>query len=124
MEQWNEPGCYCEVYGITMENRILEYVLECSDSDWAVGDMARELKISRPKAYEVIADLEKRSVVKKTRILGRTQLYTINKESPLSKIYLRNFRECLKMVVEEYAKPKKKEAIMMRRTGVAVAKRM
>jgi predicted transcriptional regulator len=120
---WDEPGCFCEVYGITLENRILEYILICRTLDWAIGDMARELKISRPTAYEVIANFEKKGIVKKTRIIGRTQLYTMNNENPLSKIYLRNFKECLNMVIEEYSQPKKKTAATTVQARVAVAKR-
>jgi predicted transcriptional regulator len=121
---WDEPGCFCEVYGTTLDNRILELILVNGECDWAIGDIARDLKISRPKAYEVIADFEKKGIVKKTRIIGRTQLYTINKDNPISKIYLRNFNECLNMVVEEYTTPKKKSqaAVKTRRAGVAVAK--
>jgi hypothetical protein len=121
---FDEPGCFCETYGITIENRVLELILISGETDWAIGDVAWELKISRPKAYEVIGNFEKRRIVKKSRIVGRTQLYTLNKDSPLSKIYLRNFKECLNMVVEEYTKPKKKAAVMARRVGVAVAKKV
>lgn len=117
---WDEPGCFCEVYGITLENRILEHILICQGTDWAVGDMAKELKISRPKTYEVINQLEKKGIVKKSRIIGRTQLYTLNTENSLSKIYMRNFNECLQMVVDEHTKP----AISIKRMQMAATKRM
>jgi sugar-specific transcriptional regulator TrmB len=77
-------------------------MLENQDLDFAVGDMAKELKISRPKAYEVIRQFEKKDYVKKSRVVGKTQLYKLNKENLRVKLLLRDFRECLKLVTEEH----------------------
>ena len=95
-------GVFCEIYGNTIENRILEYLLENSGLDFAIGDVARELSISRPKTYQVIKTFEKDKRVKKSRIVGKTQLYILNKSNLRVKLFLRNFKECLKIVAEEY----------------------
>ena len=95
-------GAFCETYGNTIKNRILEYVLENQDLDFAVGDMAKEIGISRPKAYQVIKDFEKREYIKKSRIVGKTQLYILNKANKRVKLFLRNFKDCLKLIAEEY----------------------
>jgi sugar-specific transcriptional regulator TrmB len=95
-------GAFCETYGNTINNRVLEYLLENKNLDFAVGDMAKELGISKPKAYEVIKEFEEKGYVKKSRIIGKTQLYILNKENRRVKLFLRDFKECLKMVVEEY----------------------
>lgn len=102
-------GAFCEMYGITMDNYILEYLLENQYLDFAVGDMAEELEISRPKAYEIIKKFEKKGYVKKTRIIGKTQLYILNKENIKVKLFMRNFDECLNLVIEEYAEQKRPE---------------
>lgn len=94
-------GAFCEVYGDTIENRVMEYFLENKELDFAVGDMARELKISRPKAYEVVRDFEKKEYVKKSRIVGKTQLYLLNKENARTKLFLKNFNECLRIIADE-----------------------
>ena len=94
-------GAFCETYGITIKNRVLEYLLENQELDFAVGDMAKELKISKPKAYEVIKKYEKKNFVKKSRVVGKTQLYIINKQNKRIKLFLRDFKECLKIVAEE-----------------------
>lgn len=95
-------GAFCETYGNTIENRILEYLLENQDLDFAIGDMAKELKISRPKAYEVIKLFEKKKYVKKSRIVGKTQLYLLNKKNSRVKLFLKDFKECLRIVSEEH----------------------
>lgn len=99
----NETGAFCETYGGTIPNRILEYLMETEDLDFAVGDMAKELEISKPKAYEVISEFEKKGYVNKTRIVGKTQLYTLNKANLRVKLFLKDFKECLRIVAEEHS---------------------
>ena len=43
--------------------------------------MAEEIEISRPKAYEIIKNLEKENIVKKSRTVSGTQLYILNKNN-------------------------------------------
>ena len=102
-------GVFCETYGNTINNRILEYLLENQDIDFAVGDMAKELEISKPKAYETIKEFEKKEYVEKSRIIGKTQLYKLNKENKRVKLFLRDFKECLKIMVDEYPEISKTE---------------
>ncbi len=99
-------GQYCEVYGKNLTNLLWEYMLCYSHAGFAVGDLAREIGISRPKAYQFIKEFLKKNYIAKDRVIGRTQMYMINRENTIVKIYLRNFRECLRMVADEYA-PKK-----------------
>ena len=100
-ELMNKIGAFCETYGNTIPNRILEYLMENEDLDFAVGDMAKEIQISKPKAYEIIGEFEKKGYLKKSRIVGKTQLYTLNKENSRVKLFLNDFKECLRLVVEE-----------------------
>ena len=100
-ERMNEIGAFCETYGNTIPNRIIEYLMENQDLDFAVGDMAKELEISKPKAYEIIGEFEKKEYVKKSRIVGKTQLYILNKDNSRVKLFLNDFKECLRLVVEE-----------------------
>lgn len=102
----NKIGAFCETYGKTISNRILEYLMENENLDFAVGDMAKELGISKPKAYEVIKYFEEKGYVKKSRIVGKTQLYILNKENARVKLFLKDFKECLKLIAEEYSEDK------------------
>ena len=99
-------GAFCTTYGNTIENRVLEYLLENQDLDIAIGDLAKEVGISRPKAYDVISIFEKKEYVKKSRIIGKTQLYRLDKQNKRVKLFLYDFKACLKMVVEEHGKEK------------------
>ena len=90
MNKMNKIGAFCETYGKTISNRILEYILENQDMDFAVGDMAKEVEVSKPKAYETIRTFEDKEYIKKSRLVGKTQL-------------LKDFKECLKIVADEYS---------------------
>ena len=96
-------GAFCEVYGDTIKNEIMEYILENKELDFAAGDMAKELNVSRPKAYEVIKNFEDKKYIKKSRIVGKTQLYLLNKENPRIKLFLKTFNECLRIIAEEHS---------------------
>ena len=49
-------GAFCEVYGVTIRNRVIEYLLENQDIDFAIGDMAKEID---KMVQEKVAKLKK-----------------------------------------------------------------
>ena len=112
-------GIFCEVYGCTLKNLAWEHFLTCSET--TAGDMAKDIGISRPKAYQIISEFEKRNYIKKGKIFGKTHLYSLNKDNSIVKIYKRNFNECLKMVVDEYKTKKSIKIQATSRTGSAKA---
>lgn len=96
-------GAFCEIYGNTIRNRVIEFLMENHRLDFAVGDMAKELSISRPKAYEIINNFEEKKYVKKSRIIGKTQLYILNKQNNIVRLLLKNFKNCLRVVLNEHS---------------------
>lgn len=116
-------GAFCITYGATIENQVLEYLLENQDLDIAVGDMARELSISRPKAYQVISEFEEKGYVQKSRIIGNTQLYKLNKENQRVQLFLHDFKMCLRLVAEESQK-NHSALIHTARAGISSAKKI
>jgi len=93
-------GAFCEIYGKSIPNLVLEYLLENQGLDFAIGDLAKDTKISRPKAYETIKSFEKKAIVKKSRVIGKTQLYILNKSNSMVKLFIKDFNECLKLITE------------------------
>lgn len=115
-------GAFCDTYGKSIRNVILEYLLENQQLDFAIGDLAKEVEISRPKAYDIIGELEKKGFVIKSRIISKTQLYLLNKDNPRAKLLMKNFKECLRLVVEEHSESKAHISEQITRTGLASAK--
>lgn len=100
-------GEFCKVYGATLRNRLIEYMLEMGKLDFAVGDLAQETNISRPKAYQIIDELLSEGMVKKARIVGRTQLFTLDYSDPKVKLLKKSFDDCLKLVGDTISNPLK-----------------
>lgn len=96
-----EYGAFCEVYGKSLRNLMLEFMLENKGLDFSVGDIAEELSISRPKAYQIIKEIEKEGIAKKSRIVSGTQLYILNDKSRRAVLLIKGFKECLKVVAGE-----------------------
>ena len=98
-----EYGAFCNLYGKTLRNSVLEYMLEMDNLDFAVGDVAAELSISRPKMYQIIKHLEKENIDKKTRTVAGTQLYSLNTSSKPVKLLKKSFKECLKLIIGSHS---------------------
>ncbi|MBT7903600.1 hypothetical protein HN587_07085 [Candidatus Woesearchaeota archaeon] len=96
----NEYGAFCELYGKTLRNKVLEQILERGRLDFAVSDLLEEINISKPKLYEIIRELEETNILVKSRIVGPTQLFLLNTNSQKVRLLNKNFKECLKLIIE------------------------
>ena len=102
--KFHEKDAFCDTYGRTLNNLVWGHFLTWREV--AVGDMAKEIGISRPKAYQIVNEFLKKGYIKKSRIFGKTQIYMLNEDNYVVRIFQRNFKECLHMVVEHYSKKK------------------
>ena len=67
-----------EIIGDSIENRIIDILIEGKGLDYSKKNIPDNCGISRPTLYKILPVLVKRGVVKPTRSIGRVQLYTIN----------------------------------------------
>jgi sugar-specific transcriptional regulator TrmB len=111
-------GVFCEIYGSSIYNRILEYFLENYELDIAASDIVKDLGISKPKVYQIIESFLQKKFIIKSRIIGKTQLYKLDKQNKIVKLFLENFKRCLDIVCEEYSA--KKEADSAISSSIAV----
>ena len=96
-----------EVIGNTVENRIIDFLIEGRGLDYTKKDIADGCEISRPTLYKVFPKLVKEGIIKPTRTIGRVQLYTLNTENEKVKALLKleefllkkSFEEILKMLL-------------------------
>ena len=63
--------------------------------------MADFLNISKPIAYKFFKQFEKEGIVLKSRVIGGTQLYKLNKKDKKVKLLSKSFKDCLNLVVNE-----------------------
>ena len=96
-------GKYCAVYGDTLSNNVLEYFLTAYDTDIAASEIIALTNISKPKVYQIIDEFIKKDYVTKSRIIGKTQLYKLNRDNPIVKIFIRNFKECIGLNIRTHS---------------------
>ena len=98
----NEYGIFCEIYGKTLRNLMLEHFLTMDELDYAVSDLSKDINISRTKAYELVEEFLEEGILKKTRIIGKTQLYSLDSNNK-TKLLKKSFNECLNLLAEEHS---------------------
>ena len=97
-----EYGAFCQLYGKSLRNRVLEFILELGELDFAVRDILYEIMISKPKVYQIIKELEDENLIVKSREISKTQLFVLNVQNKKVKLLMKNFNECLIAVIDEY----------------------
>jgi len=97
-----DPGMFCEVFGDTPRNRILEFFLAMRDVDYGIADVARNLEMNKVTAYNVTKELIKKEILVPYRILGRTQTYKLNKKNKIVKIMLKAFDMLIDLIAKEH----------------------
>ncbi|MCJ7793477.1 hypothetical protein MUP42_00940 [Candidatus Bathyarchaeota archaeon] len=117
----HDPATLERLFGSSTATRILDFLTLFYDCDYSKMDIAKNSDISFRHALKEIGKLEELGLIKKTRTIGRAQMYKLNTENPATQL-LRKFkielacREGLKIAEaeiakEEQAKPPKAETI-------------
>ncbi|MCX6815620.1 MAG: helix-turn-helix domain-containing protein [Candidatus Aenigmarchaeota archaeon] len=106
-----EKSMLLETIGSTIENRIIDFLIEGKGLDYSKTDIADGCEISRPTLYKILPFLLKNGVVKSTRKIGRTTLYSINGQSEKVKVLLKLEEFLLKKSFEGFEKQKVKARI-------------
>ncbi len=78
-----------EVIGDSVENKIIDFMVEGRGIDYTKKDIADNCGISRPTIYKILPMLLKRGLVKPTRKIGRVQLYALNTDNDKAKALLK-----------------------------------
>ena len=102
-------GAFCDLFGATARNRVLELFLEGREMDNSLGNIADEGKLNRATVYNVLGKLLKQKVILPTRKIGRTQLYQLNLDNEEVKALIRAFDFVLTGVYKEIKRTHKEK---------------
>ncbi|HLD33230.1 MAG TPA: hypothetical protein VJB66_00795 [Candidatus Nanoarchaeia archaeon] len=97
-----ETGAFCNLFGGTPRNRILEFFLEMRGMDYGIGDVAREAGLNRATTYNTMEELLKSGLIIPTRKLGKTQLYSLDLKNSEVQFLIKIFDRVLEHVVASY----------------------
>ena len=84
-----EKSMLLKVIGDSIENRIIDFLIEGIGLDYTKKDIADNCGISRPTLYKIFPKLIKEGIVRPTKKIGRIQLYSLNTENDKVKALLK-----------------------------------
>src|SRR3990167_10953371 len=96
-----EKSMLLEIVGDSIENRVIDFLIEGVGIDYTKKDIADNCGISRPTLYKIFPKLVKQKIIKPTRTVGRVQLYSLNTENEKVKALLKLEEFLLKKSFEE-----------------------
>ena len=76
-----EKSMLLEVLGDSVENRIIDFLMEGRGISYSKTDIAGGCEISRPTVYKVLPRMTKNGVISFERKLGTISLYKINEQN-------------------------------------------
>lgn len=95
-------GTFCQLFGGTPRNQILEFFLEMRGIDFSRGDVAQELGLSRATVYVTLDELVRGNLLIPTRAVSGVQLYTLNTKNVQARLLMNVFALVLERVVEKH----------------------
>ena len=90
-----------ETIGDSVENRIIDFMIEGIGIDYTKKDIADNCNISRPTLYKNFPKLVRNGIIKPTRMIGNVQHYSVNTSNEKVKALLKLEEILLKGSFEE-----------------------
>jgi hypothetical protein len=81
----NEKSLFLQLTGDMPLFRVVDFLIENKGMDFTKKDIAAGAGISKASLFNYWPELEKQNIVRVTRKFGKTKLYTLNTESPVTK---------------------------------------
>src|SRR3989344_3570342 len=94
-------GIFCETFGSTPRNRIIEFFLEMRETDYGLADVARNLEMNKATTYTIGHELIKAQFLTPHRFIGKTQTYILNRKNPKVKVLIKTFDSLLREITAE-----------------------
>ena len=91
-----EIGIFCEAFGETPRNQLIEFFLEMRSTDFGIADIAKEMKMNKATAYNAAKEIIQRKIIIPCRIIGKTQTYKLNMQNILVKGLIKAHNELVK----------------------------
>ncbi|MBS3080297.1 hypothetical protein J4221_02410 [Candidatus Pacearchaeota archaeon] len=83
-----ERSSFSLVFGESPSIKVLDFFLNFDDFDYPISFISRETETKWETVERIVEILIKKRIIKKTRKLGKAWLYSLNKESELTKLLI------------------------------------
>jgi len=82
----HDPGVLERLFGNTATSRLLDFMHVYREWDYSKQDIAKNSDVSFRHAAKAVDKLEKLELIKKTRNVGRAQMYQYNVQNPAAQL--------------------------------------
>ena len=83
-----EPSLFVRFFGNAPIVKVLDFLIENRIFDYSKTEIARESGIGWSTLHGIWNEMEKNKIVKRTRTIGRAEMYRLNVESPVVKKFI------------------------------------
>ena len=112
-EKERKTSLFLQFIGDKPKWRVIDFLLENRLRDFTKTEIAKGANLSWASLYQHWGDIERKRIVKLTRVVGRAKLYQLNEKSPLV-VLLKNIEATL---ISEAADAAEEEAVMKVNAG-------
>ena len=100
---------FLSIFGVSPLMKILDFLVVNEEFDYSMKDIARLSGIGYATLKLIWPELEKKGIIKQTRIVGKAKMFKLNLENPIIKKF-RNFywditRQAVRAETNEIAIP-------------------
>jgi len=81
-------SAFLELFGENPLNHILDFLVVFDQFDYSMADIAAHADVSYSTLKELLPELEKKKIIVKTRISGKSPMYKLNKTNPAVKKFI------------------------------------
>ena len=107
-EKERTSSLFLQFIGDKPKWRVIDFLLENRLRDFTKTEIAKGANLSWASLYQHWGDIERKRIVKLTRVVGRAKLYQLNEKSPLVML-LKNIEATL---ISDAADAAEEEAVM------------
>lgn len=74
---------FLKIMGANPRNRILDFLIENKRESWTMIEIRDNANVGYATLKLILPEMEKEGLIKVTKIVGRSKLYTINNDSSI-----------------------------------------
>ena len=100
----NQKMVLSKILGESPTIKVINFLLNGREFDYSISDISEGSEIARMTTYDVVKDLRKKGLIKKTRKQGVSPLYKINLESEEVKVLFEAYKKLLKSNLKKLGK--------------------
>ena len=80
---------FIQTIGDSPLTRVLDFLICCREFDYSLSDIAKNAEVGWTTLHIFWPELEKRGIVKQTRMVGKAKMYKLNTENPVVKALIK-----------------------------------